>query len=149
MSILEEIPVQLKAAMRAKDAARTSALRNIKAAFLSELKSGNAPATLDDAAAVVVLRRLAKQRAESIEAYEAGGREELAAAERAELAVIEEFLPKQASEEQTRTWVEEAIAATGATSMRDMGKVMGILMKRHGDAIDGKVANAIVRSLLG
>lgn len=149
MSILEEIPVQLKAAMRAKDVARTSALRNIKAAFLSELKSGNAPATLDDAAAVVVLRRLAKQRAESIEAYEAGGREELAAAERAELAVIEEFLPKQASEEQTRTWVEEAIAATGATSMRDMGKVMGILMKRHGDAIDGKVANAIVRSLLG
>jgi uncharacterized protein YqeY len=148
MSIVEEIPVQLKAAMRAKDTARMSALRNIKAAFLSELKSGNAPDALDDSTAIVILRRLAKQRAESITAYEAGGREELAAAERAELAVIEEFLPQQADEAQTRAWVEAAIAATGATSMRDMGRVMGHLMKEHGDAIDGKVANGLVRSHL-
>ncbi|TNE89631.1 MAG: GatB/YqeY domain-containing protein [Deltaproteobacteria bacterium] len=149
MPIVDEIPVQLKAAMRAKDSARVGALRNIKAAFLAELKSANAPENLDDAAAITVLRRLAKQRAESIEAYDAGGRDELAAAERAELGVIEEFLPKLADEAQTRAWVEAAIATTGASSMRDMGKVMGVLMKNHRDELDGKLANTVVKELLG
>lgn len=149
MPIVDQIPAQLKASMRARDTARTGALRNIKAAFLAELKADGAPETLDDEAAIAVLRTLAKQRAESIEAYEAGGREELAEAERAELAVIEEFLPKLADEATTRAWVQEAIAATGAESMRDMGKVMGKLMAAHKAELDGKLANQIVRELLG
>src|SRR4030095_7107389 len=98
----------MKAAMLAKDAARLSALRNIRAAFLTEMKKSNAK-ELPDETCVDLLRRLEKQRKESIEAFEKGGRAEQAAAEKAELNVIGEFLPQLADEATTKGWVEEAI----------------------------------------
>jgi uncharacterized protein len=148
MSIVDEVSAQLKDAMRARDKLKTQALRNIRAAFLSEMKSDGRDSLTDDQC-IVLLRRLAKQRIESIEAYTKGGREELAAAEVAEHAVIESFLPKLADEATTRAWIEAAIAQTGASSMKEMGKVMGALMGAHKGDIDGKVANRIVRELLG
>lgn len=147
MSIVDTVSEQLKQSMRDRDAARTSALRNIRAAFLMAMKEDGS-ATLDDVKAVEALRKLAKQRLESIDAYTAGGREDLAVVERQELAVIETFLPRLADAAQTRAWVEEAIAATGATGARDKGKVMAALMKAHKADLDGKIANQIVGELL-
>lgn len=147
MGIYEQVGEELRQAMRARDKARTSALRNIRAALQTTAKETGAD-TLPDEESLSVLRRLAKQRAESIEAYEQGGRTEQAEAEKAELAVIEGFLPTLADEQTTREWVREAIETSGATSARDVGKVMGVLMKQHRDAIDGKLANRIARELL-
>jgi len=148
MSLVETVSAELKTAMRARDKSRVAALRGIRAAFIEAMKKDGSD-TLSDEVVQPILRRLAKQRRESIEAYDKGGRPELAAEERSELAVIEAFLPQQADEAQTRAWVEAAIAQTGAAAMSDMGKVMGILMKNHRDTLDGKLANTIVRELLG
>lgn len=147
MSINEAVSEQLKQAMRDRDAKRTSALRNIRAGFLTAMKEDGS-STLEDPRAIEVLRRLAKQRAESIEAYVAGGREDLAAEERDELAVLDSFLPKLADADQTRAWVVEAIAATGAQSGRERGKVMGALMKAHKADVDSKLATQILTELL-
>ena len=147
MTIQDRITAQMTEAMRAKDPARTNALRNIRAAFLNEMKKDNSK-SLGDEVCVGILRRLEKQRKESIEAFEAGGREEMAAAERAELAVLQEFLPSLADEALTRTWVEEAIAASGAAAPGDMGRVMGALMKAHKGDIDGNLAKKIAQELL-
>ena len=95
------------------------------------------------------MRKLEKQRKESIDAFTRGGREEMAATERAELAVIQEFLPQLADEAQTRRWVEAAIAETGASGPKEMGKVMGALMKAHKADLDGNLAREIVQELLG
>jgi hypothetical protein len=148
MPILETVNDQLKQAMRAQDKPRLSALRNIRAAFVHAMKEDGAQ-TLSDEACVAVLRRLAKQRIESIEAFEAGGRPEKAAAERAELALIEGFLPRLADEPTTRGWVRDAIAATGAGSPRDLGRVMGAVMKAHKDQVDGNLARRLAAELLG
>lgn len=148
MPIVDEVSAQLKQAMRDRDKERLSALRNIRAAFLQALKSEGAGDSLTDDEAMTILRRQAKQRAESISAFEQGGRAELAEAERAELAVIEAFLPKLADEAQTRAWVDEAIATTGASGPGDLGRIMGYLMKNYKDQLDGKLANQIARSQL-
>lgn len=147
MAIQDDVTTQMKDAMRAKDTARTNALRNIRAAFLNEMKKDNS-ASLDDETCVAILRRLEKQRKESIEAYEKGGRTELAEAEKSELAVIGTFLPSLADEATTRKWVEEAVAASGAKAPADLGKVMGALMKAHKGEMDGGLANRIARELL-
>jgi len=147
MAIEQTVSERLADAMKARDAARVAALRGIRAAFLNEMKKDNAK-TLADETSVEVLRRLAKQRRESIEAFEAGGRPERAAEERAELAVIEEFLPRLADEAATRAWVEEAIAATGAAQPGDVGKVMGALMKAHKGEVDGQLARRVAQELL-
>lgn|SRR5690554_5803034 len=148
MGIETTVNERLAEAMKARDAARVAALRNIRAAFLVEMKKDNAR-TLSDETCVEVLRRLAKQRRESIEAFEAAGRAERAAEERAELAVIEEFLPRLADEETTRAWLREAIAATGASKPGDLGKVMGALMKAHKGEVDGQLARRLAQELLG
>ncbi|HEY8492394.1 MAG TPA: GatB/YqeY domain-containing protein [Myxococcota bacterium] len=148
MGIETTVNERLAEAMKARDAARVAALRNIRAAFLVEMKKDNAK-TLSDETCVEVLRRLAKQRRESIEAFEAAGRAERAAEERAELAVIEEFLPRLADEETTRAWLREAIAATGASKPGDLGKVMGALMKAHKGEVDGQLARRLAQELLG
>jgi len=148
MSIETTVNERLAEAMKARDAARVAALRNIRAAFLVEMKKDNAK-TLSDETSIEVLRRLAKQRRESIEAFEAAGRAERAAEERAELAVIEEFLPRLADEETTRAWLREAIAATGASKPGDLGKVMGALMKAHKGEVDGQLARRLAQELLG
>jgi uncharacterized protein YqeY len=148
MSLVDQVSEELKTAMRARDKVRVAGLRGIRAAFIEALKADGSD-TLADEDAVTILRRLAKQRRESIDAYTEGGRPELAEDEKAELAVIEAFLPQQADEAQTRAWVDEAIAKTGASGMADMGKVMGVLMGAHRDVLDGKLANQIVRERLG
>jgi uncharacterized protein YqeY len=147
MPILDQVSEQLKDAMRAKDKDRVTGLRNIRAAFIEALKVDGA-ATLSDDKAIEILRRLSKQRKESIEAYEAGGRTDLVEAEQKELALIESYLPKVADEATTRGWVQAAIAETGATGAKDIGRVMSALMAAHRAEVDGKLANQIVRQLL-
>jgi uncharacterized protein YqeY len=147
MSIFDDVSRQMKEAMRAREQTRVQALRNIRASFLTEMKRDGSD-TLSDEACVVVLRRLAKQRGESIAAFEDGGRPERAAAEREELAVVEAFLPSLADDAQTRAWVEEAIAVSGASSARDIGRVMGALMKAHKGEVDGGLAKRITGELL-
>jgi uncharacterized protein YqeY len=148
MSIADTVTAQIKDAMRAKDERRLSALRSMRTAILNEMKKDGSDA-ISDEVCEGLLRKLEKQHKESIDAFVKGDREEMAIAERAELAVIQEFLPSLADEAQTRVWVEAAIAESGASSAKEMGKVMGVLMKAHKAEIDGNVARAIVQELLG
>ena len=145
--IADQVTEQMKQAMKARDERRLVALRSMRSAFLNEMKKDNSTAVSDEVCEGL-LRKLEKQRKESIEAFSNAGREELAAAERAELAVIQEFLPKLADEAKTRAWVEEAVAASGATSAKDVGKVMGALMKARKGEIDGDLARRIVQERL-
>jgi uncharacterized protein len=147
MALFDEVTAGLSAALKAKDAPRVAALRSIRAAFLVEQKKDNA-ATLTDEVCIALLRRLEKQHHESIEAFEKAGRPERVAAERAELAVIESFLPRLADEATTRAWVEEAVAATGAAQPADLGRVMGALMKAHKGEVDGNLARRIAAERL-
>ena len=147
MSISDDVTSQMKDAMRAKDAMRLSTLRSMRTAFLNEMKKDGSDSVSDEVCETL-LRKLEKQRKESIEAFTKGGREEMANNERAELAVIQEFLPQLADAAQTREWVEAAIAESGASSVKDMGKAMGALMKAHKAEIDGNIAREIVQEIL-
>jgi uncharacterized protein YqeY len=138
------------AAMKARDKDRTAATRSILAKIKDkdiELRTKDV-APDDDAMVTDVLQKMAKQRRESIEMFESGGRTELAAAEQMELAVIEEFLPAQLSDEETAALIDGIKAELGATSMKDMGPVMGELKKRHGTEIDMSKASALVKAAL-
>lgn len=148
MAIIDDVSAQMKDAMRAKDKPRLTALRGIRAKLIEAMKADGSETVTDDAA-LALLRTLAKRHKESIDAFREGGREEMAEAEEAELAVIESFLPRLADADTTRAWVREAIAATGASSPSDIGKVMGKLMGAHRDEMDGKLAQSIVREELG
>lgn len=139
---------QLKEAMKSKDAARLKALRGIRAAFLTALKTSGAGSSLPDAEAVAQLRKLAKMRRESMEMFAKGGREDLVEAERFELGVIEGWLPKLAGEEVMREWGREAIERVGAKGKGDVGKVMGMIMKEHRVEVDGAVMKKIVSGML-
>jgi uncharacterized protein YqeY len=147
MSIAEDVTSQMKAAMKAKEALRLSTLRSMRTVFLNEMKKDGSDSVSDEVCQTL-LRKLEKQRKESIEAFTKGDRPEMAENERAELAVIQEFLPQLADEAQTRAWVEAAIAQTGAAGAKEMGKVMGALMKAHKTEIDGTLARGIVQELL-
>jgi len=147
MGLVETVTTQMREAMKAKDAPRLGALRNIRAAFLTEMKKDGSE-TLDDAVSIAVLRKLAKQRQESIDAFTQAQRPDRVAEERAELAVIETFLPRLADEATTRAWVQEAIAASGASSAKELGKVMGALMKAHKGDVDGDLARRLATELL-
>jgi uncharacterized protein YqeY len=148
MGLVERVSEQMKAAQKARDATQLAALRNVRAALLLEMKKDGS-ATLDDAVATAVLRRLAKQREESIDAFASAGRTDRADAERAEKAVIESFLPQLADVATTRAWVQAAIAETGAATARDLGRVMGALMKAHREDVDGQLARRLAGELLG
>ncbi len=148
MSIFLTVNEQLKEAMRARDADRTRGLRGIRAAFIVEMKADNSE-TLNDERCVKALRSLAKQRRDSIDSYTAAGREDLAATEQAELNVIDELLPKLADEATTEAYVAAAIAACGATSVKELGKVLGLVMKSHKDEVDGALVKAVATRLLG
>ncbi len=147
MSLVDTLTTDLKASMKARDKVRTGTLRML----LADLKNSRIQAgeELDEAAELAMLTRQAKRRREAFEAYDKGGRAELAEAERAELAVIETYLPQPLSEEEVQALAEAAIAEVGATSMRDMGKVMGKLMPQLKGRFDGKRVQPIVRGLLG
>ncbi len=133
-------------AMKARDTARVSALRNIRARLQNRAIEKRAP--LEDADVIGVLSTLAKQRRESIEQFRAGGRDDLVAKEEAELRVIQEFLPAQMDEAQLREAVAVAIREVGATGPGDLGKVMGVLMPRVRGRADGKRVSALAREML-
>jgi len=148
MSIYEQVNSELNAAMKSRERVRVNTLRGIRAAFIEEMKKDGSSSVGDDQS-VAILRRLARQRGESIDAFEKGDRPELAAAEKAELEIIEGFLPSLADEVTTRSWVKATIAETGAAGPGDVGRVMGQLMKSHKGEIDGKLAKTIASELLG
>jgi len=138
------------AAMKSGDKPRTAAIRLILAKVKDrdiELRTADKVPD-DDTLVIEVLQKMAKQRKESIELFEQGGRAERAAEEKAELAIIEEFLPAQMSEEETRAAIAAIKAETGASSMKDMGKVMGELKARHGSELDMSKASALVKAAL-
>ena len=138
------------AAMKAGDKPRLAAVRLILAKLKDrdiELRTATT-APDDDTTVVEVLQKMVKQRRESITLYEQGGRQELADAEAAELAVIEEFLPQQLSEDDTRAAIESIKAELGATSVKDMGKVMAELKSRHGASLDMGLASSLVKAAL-
>ena len=146
----DTIKTETVAAMKAGDKARTAALRLIAAKIKDrdiELRTGKAPDN-DDDLVVDVLRKMAKQRRESIALYQQGGRDELAAQEQAELAVIEEFLPQTMDEASTVAAIEAIKADLGATSVKDMGKVMAELKARHGAQLDMSTASGLVKAAL-
>ena len=147
MAIFDDVNAQMKDAMRAQRKLELQALRSIRAAFLLRMKE-DASQTVTDEDCLPILRRLEKQRHESIEAFEGAGRTEQAAAEKAELAVILTFLPSQADEATTRAWVQNAIAESGAKTAKDLGRVMGAIMKAHKADVDGNLARRIASELL-
>ncbi|WP_285710186.1 GatB/YqeY domain-containing protein [Erythrobacter oryzae] len=149
--IRDDIKAATIAAMKAGEKDRTAALRQISAKIKDrdiEERTAAAPVSDDDVLVTSVLQKMAKQRRESIEMYDAGGRTELAAVERAELAVIEEFLPQMMDEAATKAAIEAIKAELGASSMKDMGAVMTELRNRHGAVLDGKLASGLVKAAL-
>ena len=137
--------------MKGGDKAATQTIRLIQSAIKNrDIELRTASSTPDDDVLVTeVLQKMIKQRRESVELYRKGSREELAAIEEAEIAVIERFLPAQMSEEEARAAIGAIIADTGASSMKDMGKVMGEVKARHASSIEPARASALVKSLLG
>jgi uncharacterized protein YqeY len=147
MAFIDRISEDLTAAMRAKDTARLATLRMAKAALMNrEVERARA---LDDAESLQVMASLIKQRRDSVEQFRKGGREDLAVKEEAEIAVLETYLPPAVGEAEIAAAVEAAIAETGATGARDMGKVMKAVMARFtGTPLDGKVVSELVRKRL-
>ncbi|MEI6356554.1 MAG: GatB/YqeY domain-containing protein [Verrucomicrobiota bacterium] len=147
MTQIEKINAEIKASMLARDADRTGALRLLKSA-VGYLQIEKKVDVLPDADVLAVVQKEAKKRRDSIEEFDRGGRAELAAKERAELKVLEEFLPKQLSPEETEELVKAAIAEVGATSKKDMGAVMKAAQAKAAGRADGKVMSALVGKLL-
>ena len=146
MSLIAEIEDELKEAMRARDAERTGALRLTLAALRSSEKELGRP--LKEEEELQVLQRERKRRAEAAEAFRAGGREEQAAQEERELEVIEEFMPEPLGEDELERIVDDAIAETGATSLRDLGRVMADVMPQVSGRADGSTVSQLVREKL-
>ncbi|MCW2338383.1 uncharacterized protein YqeY [Sphingobium sp. B2D3A] len=151
MMIRDGIKAAQIEAMKAGDKARLAAVRLILAKLKDrDIELRTATSTPDDDVIVVdVLQKMVKQRRESITMFEQGGRAELAAQEQAELEVIEGFLPKQMSEDETRAAIEAIKAEVGASSVKDMGKVMAVLKDRHGTVLDMSKASGLVKAALG
>lgn len=148
MPLEQQIQKDIMAAMKAHDQVRMNAVRSIKSAILLAKTAEGAKESLEDADVVKIIMKLAKQRRESAEQYTAAGRPELAENELAEAAVLEEYLPRQLSEAEVEEKLKEIIAATGASSPADMGKVMGVATKQLAGLADGKTISTIVRKLL-
>ena len=153
MAIREQIVADLTAAMKAKDTARLGVVRMLKSRIMEaedeqRVRKGQDYA-LEDQECLAVIATYAKQRRDSIEAYRKGGKEDLATKEEAELAIIQQYLPAQMSENDVRRIVAAAIAETGATSANEMGAIMKIVMPKLKGGADGAVVNRIVRELLG
>lgn len=146
----DRLQADLTAAMRARDELRLATLRMTLTMVKNEEVSGDEVSELDDAGVLRVLTREAKKRRESAEAYDAGGRPELAARERAEGVILEEYLPAQLGDDELRTLVEAAVAEAGASSPQQMGAVMKLLTPRvAGRAEGGRVAAEVKRRLAG
>lgn len=145
--IADQIRADLTTSMKARDTERTSTLRMVQAAIKNEqIEKGG---EIDDADVLAVLKRSVKQRKDSIEQYEKANRQDLADKEKSELAILDAYLPAQMSDEDLDTLVKNAIAAVGAESKKDTGKVMKAIMADHRDAVDGKRVQEILGRLLG
>ena len=147
MTIAEQLTEDMKESMRAGDAKRTGVLRLLRGALKNdEIKVGH---TLDDTAVMKVLQREAKQRRDSIDAFKSAGRDDLLAQETVELEVIASYLPAAMSQEELAGVVDTVVIETGATDIKQMGQVMGAVMKRVGARADGGAVSAAVRARLG
>lgn len=146
MTLRERLQADTTAAMRSGDALRRDVLRMAQNAIYNVEKAKRTMLPEDDV--VAILAREVKTRRESVEAFRAGGRDDLAAKEEAEIAILAEYLPQALTEDEIRGLVDEAIAATGATSARDLGRVMGWLAPRTRGRADGKVVSGLVAQAL-
>ena len=148
MEIFEQVSKDIVAAMKAKDKVRLEALRNVKKFFIAAKTAPGANDTLDDTTAIKILAKLAKQGRDTAALYTEQGRPELAEEEAAQAAIIEEYLPKALSAEELEAEVKAIIAEVGATSPKDMGKVMGVASKKLAGKADGKAISTLVKQLL-
>ena len=148
MSLKSTIEQEIKQAMLNKNKDRLRALRAIKSGILLAETEKGADGELSDDAEMKILQKAAKQRKDSLEVYQQQGREDLASVEKQELEVIEEFLPKQLSEEEIEKEVQQVISDLGASGPQDIGKVMGTATKKLAGKADGKVISALAKKLL-
>jgi hypothetical protein len=147
MTIVEQVQGELQTAMKTGQRGRLNALRLMFSA-LQRAEKDRSAGEFTDTDAQAVLRRERKQRIEAAEAYRAAGNDERAAAEEADVPIIDEFLPRQLSEDELAALVDQAVAETGASSMRDMGKVMGLVTQRSQGRADGRAASDMVKARL-
>ncbi|HEX9947830.1 MAG TPA: GatB/YqeY domain-containing protein [Allosphingosinicella sp.] len=148
--IRDDIKAALVTAMKSGDKARTATIRLIQSSLKNreiEMRGGTAPAD-DDVTVTEVLQKMIKQRRESVALYEQGGRQELADAEKAEIAVIEGFLPRQMSVEEAKAAIDAIVTETGASSLKDMGRVMAVLKEKHAGGLDMSKASGLVKARL-
>ncbi len=148
MNLFDRISEDIKAAMKARATERLEALRGVKKEFLEARTAKGATGELSDEQATRILAKMIKQRKESAEIYPAQNRPELAEAELAQAAVIEEYMPRQLSDEELRERLREIIARTGASSPKEMGKVMGVASKELAGQAEGRAISAAVKELL-
>ena len=146
--LYDQVSNDIKEAMKARDKVRLETLRNIKKVFIEAKTAPGANDTLEDAAALKILAKLAKQGKESAATFEQQNRPDLAEEELAQVRVIEEYLPKPLTAEEIETEVKVIIAETGASSIKEMGKVMGVASKKMAGRADGKMISNIVKKLL-
>jgi len=147
MSLEAKLMTDLKTAMKAKDQAAMRSIRAVKAAILLAKTDGSGK-ELDEAAEIKLVQKLIKQRQDSLDIYNKQGREDLAVVEKEEIAVLQNYLPKQLSEEELIPIIKDIIAQTGAASMKDMGKVMGLTTQKLAGQADGKTVSGLVKKLL-
>lgn len=147
MSLELKISNDLKEAMKAKEEARLRTIRSIKAAIMN-LKTSGANVQIGEDEEIKLLQKMLKQRRDSLSIFEQQGRTELAQVEREEIDIIESYLPKQLSEAEIEAIVQEAIATSGASSIKDMGKVMGLASKQVAGRAEGAVISGVVKRLL-
>lgn len=148
MSLFDQVSKDIVAAMKAKDKVRLEALRNIKKFFIEAKTAPGANDTLDDAVALKILTKLAKQGRDTAALYHEQNRPDLAEEEEAQAKVIEEYLPKALTPEELEAEVKAIIAQVGATSAKDMGKVMGVASKQLAGRADGRAISTLVKQLL-
>jgi uncharacterized protein len=149
MTLQSQVDNDIKDAMRARDTVRLNALRMLKSAMKNAaIEKGGAETTLDDSEATAVIRKQIKQRQDSVEGFEKGGRSELAAGERAEIEILSTYLPRALSPDEVMALAREAIAEVGATSKQQMGAVMKIATAKAAGRTDGKTLSVAVQKLL-
>ena len=149
MGLFEQVSEDIKTAMKAKDKVALETLRNVKKVFLEAKTAPGANDTLNDADALKLIQKLSKQGKDAAEIYIQQGRQDLADAELAQVKVMEAYLPKQMTPEELEAALRAIIAETGATSAKDMGKVMGVATKRLAGQAEGRAISAKVKELLG
>jgi uncharacterized protein YqeY len=149
MNLFDTISDEIKKAMLARDKVRLEALRGVKKEFLEAKTAKGASDELSDEAATAILQKMVKQRKDSAEIYTAQGRADLASDELAQLRVIQEFLPQQLSPEELESAVKEIITETGAQSIKEMGKVMGVATRQLAGKAEGRAISETVKKLLG